>query len=389
MTASSTPSRPRQATLSGWLIMLGSVFVVLTVFERVAGLQSLETQQSVERFLAEPPGDGLGLGVQGVLGILRALALVAGACAAAAAVLGYFVLQRSHGARLALSVLALPLFVAGMATGGFMSSVVVASIVMLWFQPARDWFNGVTPAQARHTPERPSPGADAPRERVGASLGNGSPATGSSTPDPAGDQPSGGSTAIGSPSAGSPGGSSGTVGAAPPAYPGFGAPPASGQAPAAWPTPAPGGGPGAPDARPGGVLTACVLAWVMSSLAALMMAISVAVLASSPGRVYDELVSQNPELAEQGISKDVLIQATFILGTVVIVWSLMAIALAVLVFRRVAWARPALMASAGVAALLSLVALAVGQVVTVLPLAACLTTIVALARADVRAWFRR
>ena len=67
MTDSSAPPRPRQVTFAAGLIMVGSVFVVLTVFERIAGLQSLETQQSVEKFLSEPPGDGLGIGVQGVL----------------------------------------------------------------------------------------------------------------------------------------------------------------------------------------------------------------------------------------------------------------------------------------------------------------------------------
>ena len=44
--------------------------------------------------------------------------MVAGGCAAAAAILGYHVLQRSRGARIALTVLAVPLFVSGLVTGG-------------------------------------------------------------------------------------------------------------------------------------------------------------------------------------------------------------------------------------------------------------------------------
>jgi hypothetical protein len=354
MTDSAAPPRPRQVTLAAWLIMLGSAFVVLTVFERVSGLQSLETQQAVEKFLAEPPGDGLGLGVQGVIGILRILAMVAGGCAAAAGVLGFHVLQRNRGARIGLSVLALPLFVSGMAAGGFMSSVVAAAAVMLWFQPARDWFDGVTReprAEPRTEPDHAHSGSaayPAPRERVDASV------------------PS-----------------------APPAYPGFGTPPAPERAAAPDRAAAP-GWPSAPaaGARPNPVLAACVLTWVTSSLAVLMMVISLAILVSDPGRVYDELVRQNPELAGQGVSRDVLVQATYVLGAVVVAWSLVAIALAALVFRRVAWARPLLMASAGMAGLLCLLAVVIGQVLVLLPLAACVTALALLARPEVRAWFR-
>src|SRR3954468_14809817 len=140
-----TPNaRPRQVTLAGWLTMAGSALVVLLVFDRVSGLHSIETRESVERFLAEPPGRDLGLGMDGVLSALRTMALVAGGCAAAMAILGYHVLKRSRSARLAVSILAVPLFVTGMVTGGFVSSLVAASCVMLWLQPSRDWFDGVT-----------------------------------------------------------------------------------------------------------------------------------------------------------------------------------------------------------------------------------------------------
>ena len=59
----SGPPRPRQVTLSAWLIMVGSVLVVVMVFDRMAGLHSLETRESVQKFLSEPPGDDLGMGV--------------------------------------------------------------------------------------------------------------------------------------------------------------------------------------------------------------------------------------------------------------------------------------------------------------------------------------
>ena len=89
MTEPATPPRPRQVTLAAWLIMGGSVLVVLTVFDRVAGLHTLETREAVEKFLAEPPGDELGLGVAGrARHAARRSAMVAAGCATAAAILG-------------------------------------------------------------------------------------------------------------------------------------------------------------------------------------------------------------------------------------------------------------------------------------------------------------
>ncbi len=147
-------------TLAAWLIMAGSVIVVGLVFNRIAGLHTIETRDAIDSFLSEPPGSDLGVGVDGVVTLIRICAMVAAGCATAAGVLGYHVLRRSRSARLALTVLAAPLFVAGMVTGGFVSSVVAAASVMLWLQPSRDWFDGVT--RTRPQPEaRPATSAPA------------------------------------------------------------------------------------------------------------------------------------------------------------------------------------------------------------------------------------
>ena len=39
----------------------------------------------------------------------------------------------------------MPLFLCGLVTGGFLASVVAASVAMLWLAPARHWFAGTTP----------------------------------------------------------------------------------------------------------------------------------------------------------------------------------------------------------------------------------------------------
>jgi hypothetical protein len=346
MTAPAMPPRPRQVTLAATLIMGGSVLVVLTVFDRLSGLRSLETREAIEKFLAEPPGNDLGLGVQSILEIMRVFGMVAAGCATAAAILGYQVLRRSRSARLALTLLAVPLFLSGMVTGGFLSSVVAAAAVMLWFQPSRDWFNGVV----REPQATPAEGAG--RSATTEEDRGQAPPSGVPTPR---------------------------------AYPGFGAPPD----PSAFggePRPSGASPVTDPSARPPAVLWASVLTWVCTSLAVLVMASSIAVLAVDPSFVFDELQRQNPELAEQGVSEQALRTGTFALGGAVIVWSLAAALLAVLVFRRVSWARVALVVSAAVSAGLLLIG-AVVQLLLVLPFAASVVVLALLIRPDVRAWF--
>ena len=343
------PARPRQVTLAAWLIMLGSAFVVLAMFERVAGLHTLETQETVQRFLSEPPGDSLGLGLQTVQSVLHTMALVAAGCATAAAILGYQVLQRSRSARVLLSILAVPLFLSGLLSGGFLSSVVAAAVAMLWFQPSRDWFNGVTRETSPSTPTAPS-------ERS-------HPTTGSA-PGP------------------------------PPAYPGFGSAPSAGAPPAqdprVWamlggPSPAPTQDPGP---RPPAVTRAVVVTWVFATLTILMMGASIVVMASDPALVLDQLRQTNPEFADQGISQSVVVRLVYVFGGLLIVWSLAAITFASLAFRRVAWARPALVVSALISAVFSLLG-TVDSVLMMIPLLAGVATAWWLTRPDVREWFSR
>jgi len=348
------PTRPRQVTLAACMIMGGSVLVVLTVFERMSGLHSLETRQAVQKFLAEPPGDGLGVGVSEVLEALRILCMVAAGCATAAAILGYQVLQRSRSARVVLTVLAAPLFVTGLVSGGFVSSVVAASAVMLWFQPARDWFDGVVrePQPTSRSAQPRPPGAVWPPP----------------LPPTSSEAPSAQSPSAQSPSAHSP--------AQPPAQP-----PAQQSAwgAAARPEAAPAG-------RPAGVAWACALTWVFAGLTLLVMGASIAVLATSPDLVFEELHRQNPDLAATGVSDATLRTATFVIGGVVSLWSLAALVAAVLAFRRVRWARAALAVSAAGSVACCLFA-TLGQFLLVVPLAASVVTLAMLVRPEVRAWY--
>lgn len=343
---SEPPARPRQVTLAAALIMGGSAMIVGLVFERVAGLGSLETQKSVEQFLSEPPGDGLGLSADDIITALRALAMVAGACATAAGILGFYVLRRSRSARVGLAVLALPLFVSGMAAGGFMPAVVVAATAMLWFQPSRDWFDGVV--------RRPA--VDAARSMAAAEP----------PPEPPAEPPMPPPSTEPRPMAG--------FGTAPVGY----APAVT--APAPRPV-------GRPATRPPRLLWACILTWTVCGLAISAMVLSVLVLLAAPDVVFDEMHRQNPDLASDGLTDSEIRTATFVLAAVVMVWGGAAVLFAVQAFRGVGWARLALIVSAAVAGVVCLLG-SVLNVLLALPLVACLVTVALLLQPDVRAWFR-
>jgi hypothetical protein len=337
-----TLPRPRQVTMAGWMIIGGSILVVATVFETVTNLHTLETRQAVSEFLSQPPGEGLGLDVPGALLVLRTVSMVAAGCAAVAAVLGFHVLRRHRGARLGVTVVAVPLFLTGMVTGGFLSSVVAASALLLWLEPSRNWFDGVRPPTA---PERTPDGRQT------------APPQASPAPPTSPEQ-------------------------APPTAPGphhgFGAPTAAPMAVGTRP----------PERRPAAVMWACVLTWVLSGLAALLMGLTALVIALEPQLVFDEFRRQNPDLSTQGVTVRAVQVATFVTAGVTIVWALVATVLAVLVVRRVVWARIALLASAAGAGGACLVA-SLGSVVMVVPAFGCAVAFSLLLRPEVRAWFSR
>ncbi len=143
--------RPRQVTLAAALVMGASAMLVLSVFERLGNLRSVDSREAIERFVSEPPGSDLGLGVESVLDLLYVVSMIAAGLGTAAAILGFYVLKRNRSARIGLSLLALPLFVCGLVTGGFLASVVAASVAMLWLTPSRHWFAGTTPGAIEGT----------------------------------------------------------------------------------------------------------------------------------------------------------------------------------------------------------------------------------------------
>ena len=376
--------------MAGVLVVVGSVLVVVSSFERMSGLRSLETREAIETALAEPPASGLGIGVSQVLDLLQVLVMVAAACGTATAILGYQALQRSRSARLALSFLAVPLALAGTVAGGIIAPLVAVAVLMLWVQPARDWYDG------RVRPAEPG-GRAAAHERTSEPAGTGvwdqpggppstyaGPGQHDAQPDaqpdaghPGAPQPGAGQPGAGQPGAGQPG-----VYPGPRPYAGFGATSVD-----TWSAPA-GGDPAtdAPRPRPAAVAWACAVTWAAAVLVAVGMVLSASALALAPEDLMEQFRKQEPELAEQ-VSQDLLVTVTVVMTVIVTACCLAAVVLAAPTFRRTPWARVALIVSACLAGGVCLLGVLSGSLPLVVPLAACSLAVALLARPESRQWF--
>jgi hypothetical protein len=310
--------------------MFSSALVLLTAWERLSSLGSLDTRNGIEDLLAEPAMDGLGLDVEGVTQILYVSGVIAAVCAVATAILGYYVLKPDTSSRRAITILAVPLFVTGLTAGGFAASFVAAGAAMLWMQPAREWF-----ATGKWTPPSP-PAAAEPSRRT-------------------------------------------TWGAA--------APPAD--RPAAQPLQQQPVHPAAPRSlhhRPRPLIAAFVLTVVTAGGVLVISVLSMALVGLSPDLIMTELERQRPELVEDGLTLAQLRFSTFVSGGVAILWCSAALAFAGFAMARRAWARRALMIiaafSAGACLLVSLSA-----PFLVVPAIAAMATVACLGRIEVRRWF--
>ncbi|WP_344776969.1 hypothetical protein [Nocardioides panacisoli] len=320
--------RPGQTTFAGWLIIGGSVVLVVAAWQRIAGLHTLEVQDELRKLLSEPPIDGSGLTVNMLSDVIRVLAMIAAGAATASAILGFHALRRSTSARLALTCLAPLVLVGGLATAGFLAPMVAAGVAMLWVQPTRDWFRGTSAAPVATKPvPQPQPGPPV-------------------APPPL----------------------------APPQQPfAYAAPPVAVR-----------------PARPPAIVAACIVTWVCTALVAGGMLLAEVAIMLMPDDTFDEMVKQaeqsGPYVAD--LSRSEIVAATLVLAVVVVVWCIAGAVLAVLAFRRVMWAWIALIVSAAAAGLLLLVTSLAAPYLVVLVAAAAVTCSLLL-RADARAWIRR
>lgn len=320
----------------------GSVLVILSLFDTLGSLRTVEVREQVERYVASPQGEALGVSPAGLLDALHVLVLANGAFAAAAAVFGIYVFQRHQGARIGFTIAAGLLVVGMWFVAGFVTSVLVGvtiviafSAALMWSPPARDWFAGREPLQPT-APERPphqafrspeSQQSQQPSAPSPAWAPPAPPAEGEERPEPRPD----------------------SAGPAPAAYPYGEARPAT--TTLTYPAPSTTAPPTAgQDRRPAAVLVATLMTWLCSGVVLFMFGIVLAMLLFS----QDTLISaarQNPAIQEYGLSTADLLSAFWVTVAIFMFWSLAAIVLAILAFRRVTFGWVLLVVSAVMSAL--------------------------------------
>jgi hypothetical protein len=129
------------------------------------------------------------------------------------------------------------------------------------------------------------------------------------------------------------------------------------------------------------VRVACILTWIFAGLSAAgYVVLGVAIAVDRGGML--ELMRENASVQDTSLSDDTLIAALVVVSALTVIWCLAACALAVLVWRRHLWAWRLLLVSAGVAALVCLLALPLSLV----HLAACGVAFGLLVRPSTRAW---
>ncbi|MGI9157094.1 MAG: hypothetical protein ACR2FG_10715 [Marmoricola sp.] len=335
MSEPASQTRPRQVTMAAWVGGGASLAMLLTVGDLMSKLNTVDLRESVAAFLSTGGGTSLGVDLDQALLLARIGLLVTGATSAATLVLAVFASRRDRSARIAMSVLALPLLVCGVFVDPFLAGFVVAAAVLLWTRPASDWFAGRTP-RAQPAAEVPSRQIDRP-PRPSDLPPSDLPSAGSDQQPPPAPAPY-------APSYGEP-----TTPGLPPAQ-GISHQPAANQPVADQPH-------RAVTARPRQVTTACLVTWAGAGFAALMMVATLFALQSQT--LLDELrnrIASDAKLSRVDMTFDELVLTTRVVAVLMLLWALGAVVLAGFAFRRQAWARIALTVSAGAAAILGLMA---------------------------------
>ncbi len=365
-----TKQRPPQVTLASGIVMFASFIVLVSAWERIATLGSLESQEGIRAFLAEAPFSSLDLDVPAASEILRIMCLVAAACACATAILGWYVRSPDRSARLGLSLFAVPVFVTGLPAGGLAGSFVAAGAAMLWVMPAREWF-----ATGMWTPPAPARGKDAATRLRTPFSGRGSQKSQPGQPGPGGAQaPSGPATP---PPASRPFGEHRPAAQAPFPAPGAAGQPSAAPAPT-WPHPE-------LHARPGAMVAAFVITVVTAGGLLAFSLLWVAIAGLSP-EFLRSVLEQQPEMFDDGLTFQQVRETVLAFASGFIVWCVVALVLAGFAMARRDWARRGLMVIAAFSAGGCLVFVTSTPLV-VIPAAAAVATVVCLRRIEVRRWF--
>lgn len=318
-------TRPRHTSFALWLVIVSGVVAVMTAYDAMAGLHSLDTREMLEDLVAEPAWAGTGITVATAREMMRWSALITGAGAVAAVILAAYCFKGERPYRLALSAIAVPVTFAGFPIGGFSTTVIGVSALMLWLQPSRAWFNG-----------DPIPEPRSAHDETG---GREQHVAGTSAPD------------------------------------------------AAWAAPDPAARVAGAARPPLSAMRAAILSSVFAGGTMVILLAVTVMLVASPDAILADLRAQDPEVFEQGLSERQVVVALVVMLAMMAAWCAAALVLAYLVVRGKEWARICLAFSAGAAGLIFALVSTMNPLMLVGVLA-CALTLVQLSRPETARWTR-
>lgn len=137
------PARPKQVSISFWILLVSVVLSVLSVPLGIAGLNSDASREAMEEQLANAPGGSAGVTVDDAIAAGTVLlVIVAVLSVAITALVAFFIRKGYNWARIVLTVFAvlslLALLVPGTATALSIAGtvLVVAAAALLYVTPA-------------------------------------------------------------------------------------------------------------------------------------------------------------------------------------------------------------------------------------------------------------
>jgi hypothetical protein len=330
--------RPTQVTIAAGAIIVGALLLFFSGFDSMDNLHTVDFRERVASALSAGGASGLGLTVDQVIGWARVATLVSGGAAAAAAVLGWFALQRHRGARICLTLIAVVLIICAPLGGGALAAFVAVAIAMLWSGQARDWFAGRPVRQREQVTEGPR--RSPPEGATAWSDDPGPTSQGPPAPDPAAPSSPAPTRGFGEAPTSAP--VFGQPGPAPqqPSYPGPEPPSPSYPGWQTWQS-----APAAVDRRPGGVVAACVLTWVFAGASAVVFAFVGVWLAVAPGPLVSRLASMQ-DFQDAGLPESMIQPVLWVAVALYVGWAVAACVVAFFAWRRHNWARILLVVSA-------------------------------------------
>lgn len=141
--STSSEPRPRQVTFAGTQAIIGSLLAIIMLIGAMQQLNGSAMTDVLRQVLDSPQAGQLQLTLDTLRTVVKYSIMGLAVLSVASLVLGFYVLRRDRGARVALTVvggIVLLLTLLTGPTGWAVSLYIAISLGLLWSRPARVWF---------------------------------------------------------------------------------------------------------------------------------------------------------------------------------------------------------------------------------------------------------